>query len=187
MIARTEVETHRFSINGHFYNYEVQMQAVGFFRLRFGYWNRIKPLMSFWTYPASLQPRGTFPACSPPPPPCGHVCVVPGLWPQARGRQISGVHSNCVVWSGLRRVLSSPSFLGGMHSLLLSTPCAFCLTATVTTYLTVCFIPELHRLDSFESQLLSAGVLIFTAFSCCFCFLDVCFHSSFWIRNQNKN
>lgn len=36
MIARTEVETHRFSINGHFYNYEVGMFVFAFHPLRLG-------------------------------------------------------------------------------------------------------------------------------------------------------
>lgn len=124
---------------------------------------------------------GTFPTWSPL---YGHSCIL-GPWPPALGRQVSSAYSNSAVWSGLQRIHSGPSFLEGCipFSWAHHVPsqqqwqCTWQLTSSQSC----------TGLDSFESQLLSTVVLIFTAFCCYFCFLDISFHSSFWIRNKDKN
>lgn len=155
MIARTEVETHRFSINGHFYNHEVQMFMLVSHHLRLatGTYKNVQQASGLPLPPLSQERHSPlFPITGPWAQPPGSI-----FWVFFRGR--SSLHGQ-LHEARVCRILSGAA----------SWQCCFLLLRTLPAliYIPYSLLWSCAGLDPFESQLLSKGVLIICSFAAVF-------------------
>lgn len=155
MIAKTEVETHRFSINGHFYNHEVQMFMLVSHHLRLatGAYKNVQQASGLPLHPVSQEGHSPLPPITGPwAQPLGSIFRVfsrggLSLHGHCMGRRVCGILSGAASW--------------GCYFLLLRTLPALC-------YIPHSLLWSCAGLDPFESHSLSKGVLILCSFAAVF-------------------